>query len=85
MDARSYSVEQFANGVHIFVIGLGKKVLLANNIGMLWDAYQAMPVEELTVLGAWLGVLAFSLQLYFDFSGYSDMAVGLGRCWASSF
>ena len=79
VDARSYSVEQFANGVHIFVIGLGKKVLLANNIGMLWDAYQAMPVEELTVLGAWLGVLAFSLQLYFDFSGYSDMAVGLGR------
>ena len=79
VDARSYSVEQFANGVHIFVIGLGKKVLLANNIGMLWDAYKAMPTGELTVLGAWLGVLAFSLQLYFDFSGYSDMAVGLGR------
>ena len=79
VDQRSYSVEQFANGVHIFVIGLGKKVLLANNIGMLWDAYKAMPTGELTVLGAWLGVLAFSLQLYFDFSGYSDMAVGLGR------
>ena len=79
VDCREYHVEQFANGVHMFVIGLGKKVLLANNIGMLWDAYQAMPAGELTVLGAWLGVLAFSLQLYFDFSGYSDMAVGLGR------
>ena len=79
VDCRRYHVEQFANGVHMFVIGLGKKVLLANNIGMLWDAYQAMPAGELTVLGAWLGVLAFSLQLYFDFSGYSDMAVGLGR------
>ena len=45
VDQRSYSVEQFANGVHIFVIGLGKKVLLANNIGMLWDAYKAMPTE----------------------------------------
>ena len=79
VDQRTYRVEQFANGVHIFVIGLGKKVLLANNLGQLWDAYLAMPVEELTVLGAWLGVAAFSLQLYFDFSGYSDMAVGLGR------
>ena len=79
VDQRTYRVEQFADGVHIFVIGLGKKVLLANNLGQLWDAYKALPTEELTVLGAWLGVVAFSLQLYFDFSGYSDMAIGLGR------
>ena len=79
VDQRTYRVEQFAGGVHIFVIGLGKKVLLANNLGQLWDAYKALPTEELTVLGAWLGVAAFSLQLYFDFSGYSDMAIGLGR------
>ena len=79
VDRRTYRVEQFAGGVHIFVIGLGKKVLLANNLGQLWDAYKALPTEELTVLGAWLGVAAFSLQLYFDFSGYSDMAIGLGR------
>ena len=79
VDQRTYRVEQFAGGVHIFVIGLGKKVLLANNLGQLWDAYKALPTEELTVLGAWLGVVAFSLQLYFDFSGYSDMAIGLGR------
>lgn len=76
---RTHSVEQFASGVQVFVVGMGKKVLLANNLGMLWDAYQAVPTAELTVLGAWLGVVAFSFQIYFDFSGYSDMAIGLGR------
>ena len=76
---RTHSPEQFASGVQVFVIGLGKKVLLANNLGQLWDIYKAMPVADLTTAGAWLGILAFSFQLYFDFSGYSDMAVGLGR------
>ena len=76
---RASSVEQFASGVQRFVVGLGKKVLIANNIGLLWDAYSAMPAGELTVLGSWLGIIAFSLQIYFDFSGYSDMAIGLGR------
>ena len=79
IDERSYPVERFAAGVQIFVVGLAKKVLLANNLGALADVYKAMPVGDLTTAGAWLGVLAFSLQLYFDFSGYSDMAVGLGR------
>ncbi|WP_186565469.1 MBOAT family O-acyltransferase [Lawsonibacter celer] len=79
IDFRTHSPEQFASGVQVFVVGLAKKVLLANNLGMLWDAYKALPVEQLTTAGAWLGVAAFSLQLYFDFSGYSDMAVGLGR------
>ena len=76
---RSHSPEQFAAGVQIFVVGLAKKVLIANNIGQLWDVYLATPQSGLTVLGSWLGILAFSFQLYFDFSGYSDMAVGLGR------
>ena len=79
LDHRDHTAERFASGVEIFVVGMGKKVLLANNLGQLWDAYKALPTAELTVLGAWLGVLAFSLQLYFDFSGYSDMAIGLGR------
>lgn len=79
IDERDYPVERFAAGTQIFVVGLAKKVLLANNLGALWEAYKAMPVSQLTTLGAWLGVLAFALQLYFDFSGYSDMAVGLGR------
>ena len=79
MNYRTHSPEQFASGVQVFMVGLAKKVLLANNLGRLWDVYLATPVSELTVAGAWLGVVAFALQLYFDFSGYSDMAVGMGR------
>ena len=76
---RTHSPQQFAAGVQSFVVGLAKKVLIANNLGQLWDAYLATPQASLSTLGAWLGILAFSFQLYFDFSGYSDMAVGLGR------
>jgi len=79
IDERTCSMEKFASGVQIFMVGLGKKLLIANNVGMLWDCYKAMAPGDLTVAGAWLGVLAFSFQLYFDFSGYSDMATGLGR------
>ncbi len=79
LERRDHTVERFASGVQRFVVGLSKKVLLANNLGQLWDAYLAAPGEQLTTLGAWLGILAFSFQLYFDFSGYSDMAIGLGR------
>ena len=62
-----------------FMVGLAKKVLVANNLGKLWDYYAAIPAGELTFLGSWLGIAAFTLQIYFDFSGYSDMAIGLGR------
>lgn len=79
LDFRSNSVDQFASGVQRFIVGLGKKVLIANNIGALWDIYSAMGGGELTVVGAWLGIAAFTMQIYFDFSGYSDMAIGLGR------
>ncbi len=76
---RANSIDQFASGVRRFCVGLAKKVLIANNIGMLWDVYNSMAASEMTVLGAWMGIAAFSLQLYFDFSAYSDMAIGLGR------
>ena len=79
LSVREHSMEKFASGVRVFIAGLAKKVLLANSIGMLWDVYKAMPASSLTTAGAWLGVLAFTFQIYFDFSGYSDMAVGLGR------
>lgn len=85
MAFRTHSPEQFAAGVQMFTIGLAKKVLLANNIGQLWDVYLNTPGTELTTLGAWLGILAFSLQLYFDFSGYSDMAVGMGHMMGFKF
>lgn len=79
LNFRATSSEQFASGVRRFVVGLGKKVLIANNLGMLWDNYATMNPAELTVAGSWLGIIAFTLQIYFDFSGYSDMAIGLGR------
>ncbi|MBQ2709843.1 MAG: MBOAT family protein, partial [Clostridia bacterium] len=59
--------------------GLGKKVLLANNAGLIWDAVSGGDLSSLPVLSAWIGILAYSFQIYFDFSGYSDMAIGLGR------
>ncbi len=76
---REEGLGKFVSGVERFTVGLAKKVLLANAIGKLWDLYLATPSEELTVLGAWLGLVAYAFQIYFDFSGYSDMAVGLGR------
>lgn len=79
LDTRRESVEQFASGVQIFICGLAKKVILANNIGALWEIYKAMPAGSVSTLGAWLGAIAFAFQIYFDFSGYSDMAIGLGR------
>ena len=77
LEARTCSADLFAEGARRFVCGLGKKVLLANNIGLLWEAASAQ--ADPTVLAAWLGVIAFGFQIYFDFSGYSDMAIGLGR------
>jgi alginate O-acetyltransferase complex protein AlgI len=76
---RRENVTQFASGVRLFCIGLAKKVLLANSFGLLWDSVNGLAPSSLSVVSAWLGVAAFSLQIYFDFSGYSDMAVGLGR------
>ncbi len=83
--SRAHTVDKFASGVEIFCVGLAKKVLLANSIGSLWDVYKAMDMSSLTTLGAWMGVLAFTFQIYFDFSGYSDMAVGLGRMFGFEF
>lgn len=79
LNYRANSVQQFSSGIERFIQGLAKKVLIANNLGLLWDVYSTAGSSELTVVGAWMGALAFSLQLYFDFSGYSDMAIGLGR------
>ena len=79
INERTSSADKFASGVQIFMVGMGKKLLLANNAGYLWDCYKAMAVSDLSVGGAWLGILAFTFQIYFDFSGYSDMAIGLGR------
>lgn len=74
---RKINFSNFANGLVRFIQGLFKKVLIANNVGYLWTIMSTS--SELSVLGAWLGIIAFTLQIYFDFSGYSDMAIGMGR------
>jgi alginate O-acetyltransferase complex protein AlgI len=84
-DRHRESGDKFADGIRRFILGLGKKVLLANNIGMVWTELTALPAAEQSVLGAWLGILAFSFQIYFDFSGYSDMAIGLGKMFGFDF
>ncbi|MBR2743128.1 MAG: MBOAT family protein, partial [Clostridia bacterium] len=85
IDSREHNADRFSAGICTFMVGLGKKVLLANNIGMLWDIYKAGDLSHMSVLGAWLGAAAFTFQIYFDFSGYSDMAIGLGRMFGFEF
>ena len=80
---RKESTEMFASGIRTFIAGLGKKVLLANTAGALCDA--AAAASSRTVFTAWAGVLYFCFQIYFDFSGYSDMAIGLGKMFGFRF
>lgn len=79
MIRRKSSFAQFDEGLRIFTLGLGMKVLLANRIGSLWSDIQAVGFESISTPVAWMGIFAFSFQLYFDFYGYSMMAIGLGR------
>lgn len=82
---RQIRPQQVSDGAKRFVVGLAKKVLLANNCGALWSEISALPAENLSVMTAWLGIIAFAFQIYFDFSGYSDMAIGLGSCLGFTF
>ncbi len=82
---RVESVPMFAEGIRRFIIGLAKKVLLANNIGVVWDTVNSSDPANLTMAMAWLGIIAFAFQIYFDFSGYSDMAIGLGLMFGFRF
>ena len=82
---RQTTLSGAAEGVRRFVIGLAKKVLLANRAGALWEALRMANAASPTVLGAWLSLIFFAFQIYFDFSGYSDMAIGLGKLFGFSF
>lgn len=82
---REESVLKFGVGVERFIMGVGKKVLLANNLGLIWKSIKALPIGEVSVLSSWVGIIAFTLQIYFDFSGYSDMAIGLGKMMGFDF
>jgi alginate O-acetyltransferase complex protein AlgI len=82
---RVVSLDDFAYGVRRFIIGLGKKVLIANIVAVAADGIFAMPAAQLSAPYAWLGIVCYTLQIYFDFSGYSDMAIGLGRMFGFHF
>ncbi len=83
LESRTHSFEDVAYGVGRFAIGLGKKVLLSNTLAELVAIMSGL--QEKTVLSHWLAAIAFTLQIYFDFSGYSDMAIGLGRVFGFHF
>ena len=77
--SRKITSQKMAAGIIFFIRGLGKKVLFANTIGAFYTEVSALEVSSLSVATAWLGIICYTLQIYFDFSGYSDMAVGLGK------
>ena len=79
LDHRTLSRQSFYDGTRRFIVGLCKKVLLANNAGQVFETISHLPVCERSVLTAWLGIILYAFQIYFDFSGYSDMAIGLGK------
>lgn len=85
ISARSHSIDDFASGVQRFIIGLSKKLLIANPMGEVADNIFALSAQNLTMPLAWIGLCVYSLQIYFDFSGYSDMAIGLGRMFGFRF
>ena len=85
LDERHVTLEKFGDGTMRFLLGLGKKVLLANNLGAIYTEIMAASDSQATVLTYWIGIIAYTLQIYFDFSGYSDMAIGLGRMFGFEF
>lgn len=85
LEERRITAEGMALGLRRFVLGLGKKVLLANQAGALYAQISGWGQERLTVLAAWTGIICFAFQIYYDFSGYSDMAVGLGKMMGFDF
>lgn len=82
---KNISTENFAMGIRRFIIGLSKKMLLANPMASVADNVFSAPFEELSTGWCWIGIIAYSFQIYFDFSGYSDMAIGLGKMFGFDF
>ena len=84
LEHRRETLDRFTKGVKLFCVGLGKKVLIANQMGAMWEAMQATG-EANGVVGSWFGIIGYAMQIYFDFSGYSDMAIGLGKMFGFKF
>lgn len=85
IENREIKLATFSQGINRFIIGLGKKVLIANTAGEISDFFLKGSLADLSVLGAWFGISLFAIQIYFDFSGYSDMAIGLGRMFGFTY
>ena len=85
LNKRNHNLNKFYDGTCRFIVGLSKKVILANNLGFIWFNIKNSNYNELSILTAWLGIICFTLQIYFDFSGYSDMAIGLGKMFGFTF
>jgi len=85
LKSRTHTLKKFSSGIERFLLGLGKKVLLANTFARIADDLMVADVTDLSALNAWLGIVCYSLQIYCDFSGYSDMAIGLGRMFGFEF
>lgn len=85
MKHRTTSIDDWATGIKRFIIGFAKKVVIANPLGMLAQQIRELPVEDAGTSLAWIGILAYSLQILFDFSGYSDMAIGIGKMFGFRF
>lgn len=85
LESRRTTLEDFGLGARRFIFGLSKKVLLANNLGAVYDQISALGDDKLSILTCWIGIACYTLQIYFDFSGYSDMAIGLGRMFGFTF
>lgn len=85
IDHRVTTVDDFAYGIRRFVIGLGKKVIIANTMGQVADQVFGLAPHQNTIATAWIGAICYAFQIYFDFSGYSDMAIGLARMFGFKF
>ena len=82
---RKETLDDFTYGIERFILGLSKKVLIANSVGLIADEIFNSPLKEMSTLLAWIGILSYTFQIYFDFSGYSDMAIGLGNIFGFKF
>jgi len=82
---RKESLTLIASGIRTFFAGMGKKIFLANMAGQLWKTFSEIPAGQRTVAGCWIGIICYTFQIYFDFSGYSDMAIGLGKMFGFRF
>ena len=82
---RDINLDEIQEGIRLFILGLGSKILIENNIGSLWNEVETMGFNNISTILAWMGIIAFSLQIYFDFNGYSLMAIGLGKILGFNF